>query len=329
MELADEALQLATDSRLGRGGAERAGLGSHSDGRRCTAATRRRRRPSHARKPLPRLGDAPLALARRGGAGTRPDGCAGAALAEGSSSSALRSTRRATGRRSRGRWIGWCGRREIRLLIAAREDDEAAAAITAAPPCVATTVLAARQALAAGDTDGALRILLSPALDLRDEPADTASRIEALVLYAVACRAQLDRDIAGDAIESALALGDRDQFVWVFLQAGPPLRDLLVRQIRRGTSHRGLVETLSVELDRDATSARPAALLEHPQRSRAARAELPRDDVVDRGDRERALRVDEHRQESRQEHLPEARRHAAAPGGAASANAPAALTPPQ
>jgi len=36
----------------------------------------------------------------------------------------------------------------------------------------------------------------------------------------------------------------------------------ITRQIRRGTSHRGLVETLSVELDRDATSSRPAALLE-------------------------------------------------------------------
>ena len=144
----------------------------------------------------------------------------------------------------------------MRLLVAAREDREAAAAIAAAPTCVATSVLAARRALAVGDTEAA-RELLEPVLDHAEEPADTASRIEALVVYAVACRAQLDRDVAADALERALELADRDRFVWVFLQAGPPLRDLLARQIRRGTSHRGLVETLSVELDRDTTSHAP------------------------------------------------------------------------
>ena len=155
---------------------------------------------------------------------------------------------------------------EVRLLVAAREDREAAAAIAAAPPCVATSVLAARRALAVGDTEAA-RELLEPVLDHAEEPADTASRIEALVVYAVACRAQLDRDVAADALERALELADRDRFVWVFLQAGPPLRDLLTRQIRRGTSHRGLVETLSVEVDRDATSSRPAAAARAAQRA--------------------------------------------------------------
>ncbi len=150
---------------------------------------------------------------------------------------------------------------ELRLLAAAHEDREAEAALAAAPPCVATSVLAARRALAVGDTEAA-RDLLEPVLDQSEEPADTASRIEALVVYAVACRAQLDRDVAGDALERALELADHDRFVWVFLQAGPPLRDLLTRQIRRGTSHRGLVEALSVELERDATTARPAPLLE-------------------------------------------------------------------
>jgi LuxR family maltose regulon positive regulatory protein len=145
-------------------------------------------------------------------------------------------------------------------LIAAREDREAALAIAAAPPCVGAIVLAARGALARGDTDAA-RELLHPALD-QPEPVDTAGRIEALVLYAVASRALPDRDVAADAFERALALADRDQFVWPFLQAGPPLRDLLARQIRRGTSHRGLVERLRVEVERDAVTSRPVPLLE-------------------------------------------------------------------
>ena len=55
---------------------------------------------------------------------------------------------------------------EVRLLVAAREDREAAAAIAAAPPCVATSVLAARRALAVGDTEAA-RELLEPVLDQR------------------------------------------------------------------------------------------------------------------------------------------------------------------
>src|SRR4051812_33232491 len=51
------------------------------------------------------------------------------------------------------------------------------------------------------------------------------------------------------------------------------------------------------------------------QQARAHGARLPRDHALDRGDRGRALPLDEHGQDAYEEHLPQARRHAAAPRG--------------
>ena len=81
---------------------------------------------------------------------------------------------------------------------------------------------------------------------------DLATRIEVLVLHAVARHAQLDHDGAAASLERALELAGADRFPRVFLQAGSPLRDLLTRQVRQGTRHRGLVEELRVTLDRRA-----------------------------------------------------------------------------
>ena len=53
-------------------------------------------------------------------------------------------------------------------------------------------------------------------------------------------------------LERALELAGAERFPQVFLQAGSPLRDLLARQVRQGTRHRGLVEELRITLDRRA-----------------------------------------------------------------------------
>ena len=82
------------------------------------------------------------------------------------------------------------------------------------------------------------------------------------MVYAVACHAELDRDVAADALERALELADRDRFVWVFLQAGPPLRDLLTRQIRRGTATADWSSRSASSWTRATPASRPAPLLE-------------------------------------------------------------------
>ncbi len=78
------------------------------------------------------------------------------------------------------------------------------------------------------------------------------------MLDAVARHAQLDHAGAAASLERALALAGAERFPWVFLQAGSPLRDLLARQVRQGTRHRGLVEELQVLLDRRSPGAQAA-----------------------------------------------------------------------
>jgi len=75
------------------------------------------------------------------------------------------------------------------------------------------------------------------------------------VLAAVARHRRLDYAGATVSLEAALALAGSDRWPWVSLQAGPSLRDLLTRQVRAGTAHRGLVEDLRVRLERSASAA--------------------------------------------------------------------------
>ena len=112
---------------------------------------------------------------------------------------------------------------------------------------------------------GAALALLEPHLADGSTTTDLATRIEVLVLAAVARHAQLDHEGAAASLERALELAGSDRFQVVFLQAGSPLRDLLTRQVRHGTRHRGLVEELRVVLDRRAAAppdSRTAPLLE-------------------------------------------------------------------
>ena len=206
---------------------------------------------------------------------------------------------------------------EARILLAAGECDEAVAVAATLPRCAARCAIEARAALVHADPAAALA-LLEPHLADGSSTTDLATRIEVLVLAAVARHAQLDHEGAAASLERALELAGSDRFPAVFLQAGSPLRDLLARQVRHGTRHRGLVEELRVMLDRraagsagiaDDTTARAA------QQARAHGARLSRDDALDRGDRGRALPLDEHGQDAHEEHLPEARRHPAAPRG--------------
>jgi LuxR family maltose regulon positive regulatory protein len=138
---------------------------------------------------------------------------------------------------------------EVRLLLAAREDAEALARLDDVSPGPAAAALAARQSLSRGEPAVALT-LLEPHLECGPGSADVPTRIELHLLAAVAHSCRLNHEVAATAFEQALGLADPDRFTWIFLQAGSSLRDLLVRQIRRGTAHRGLVEDLLTRLDR-------------------------------------------------------------------------------
>ena len=98
------------------------------------------------------------------------------------------------------------------------------------------------------DPGSALR-WLEPWLDSACADADATTRTEALVLEAVAHHRSLDNAAAADSLERALALADADRSLWVFMQAGASMRELLARQLRHGTAHRGLVESLLVRLE--------------------------------------------------------------------------------
>lgn len=153
---------------------------------------------------------------------------------------------------------------EARILIAAGECDEAVAVAATLPACAARCAIEARAALVHADPAAALA-LLEPHVADGPSTTDLATRIEVLVLAAVARHAQLDHEGAAAALERALELAGSDRFPAVFLQAGSPLRDLLARQVRHGTRHRGLVEDLRVMLDRRAAGSpdsRTAPLLE-------------------------------------------------------------------
>ena len=142
---------------------------------------------------------------------------------------------------------------EASVLLAAGERDEAAAVAATLPDCAMRCVIEARAALTHADPARALE-LLQPHVDDGLTVADLAMRIEMLVLHAVARHAQLDHDGASASLERALELAGAERFPQVFLQAGSPLRDLLVRQVRYGTRHRGLVDELQTMLDRRAAA---------------------------------------------------------------------------
>ena len=156
---------------------------------------------------------------------------------------------------------------EIRLLLAAGDEHAASAALGRLEAGGTRAVLQARLALGHADPSAALDALapyVAPdALDL-----DLATRVEALVLEAVVRHRRLDHDAAEAALERALALADTDRCLWVLLQAGPSLRDLLARQVRRGTGHRGLLEDLRVRLERADDSAPAAETLVEPLSAR-------------------------------------------------------------
>ena len=181
----------------------------------------------------------------------------------------------------------------------------------------------ARLELAEGDPEAALRCLGS-FQDSEREPFMPYAGSQALALEALARDALRDEAAALDALERCLDLVEPRGNGGVLLASRRlPLRSLLRRAIARGTSHRSLAEDLLAMLDDESVSdarAHPAAV-GSAQRAGARRPTIPPDDAVERRDRQRDVRVGEHRQDPPQARVPQARRGGPPAGGAPRARA--------
>ncbi len=79
-----------------------------------------------------------------------------------------------------------------------------------------------------------------------------AAAAESCVLECVAHAELHDRAAAADALERGLAIAGPNTHRRPFIDGGPLVRELLVQQIRHGTSHRSLVAELIAAFDRRA-----------------------------------------------------------------------------
>ncbi|HEY2766655.1 MAG TPA: LuxR C-terminal-related transcriptional regulator, partial [Solirubrobacteraceae bacterium] len=136
---------------------------------------------------------------------------------------------------------------ESRVLLAAGDPQEARAALARScarlEPCPELLLREAAIDLHVGEPESAAQSLAS----LLQEPAHearTATLLEAWLLRALADHACGERPAAAQALDSALALAEREPFRDAFLLNGPGVRELLEIQAQIGTAHPALLEVL-------------------------------------------------------------------------------------
>jgi LuxR family maltose regulon positive regulatory protein len=151
---------------------------------------------------------------------------------------------------------------EPRLLAATGDMDgaqaSAARSLREHPSCPGLLATQARIKLMAGDPAGALGALAAPS-----EVAHSAVAVERAVLRALAHRATGNETQALAALDEALALAEPEGIRRPLLEAGPVLRDLLARHLRRSASHRWFAAELLRRLEGSGgNGVLPAELLE-------------------------------------------------------------------
>ena len=140
---------------------------------------------------------------------------------------------------------------EAEALIAVGRPSDAVVATEGFREHVGTAegaVVRARIALADGDPRDAAN-LVGDALTDKLDCLQPATHIELHVIAAVATHQLGDDESALGLVENALALADTERYLSPFLAVGAPLRDLIVRRIRVGTSYRALAGELVETLD--------------------------------------------------------------------------------
>jgi LuxR family transcriptional regulator, maltose regulon positive regulatory protein len=156
----------------------------------------------------------------------------------------------------------FAARVEPRLLAATGDIGEAQAlaarSLREHPSSPGLLAAQARIRLMAGDPGGALEALAAPA-----EVAHPAVAVERAVLRALAHRAAGNEPEALDALEEALTLAEPEGIRRPLVEAGPVLRDLLARHLRRSASHRWFAAELLRRLEGSSgNGVVPAELLE-------------------------------------------------------------------
>ena len=126
-------------------------------------------------------------------------------------------------------------------------------------------LVAAKLAMSEGEPARAARLaqdgLATPTRTLR-----AAIAIQLRCVAAVASHQRGNDDVALELVEQALGMAEPDGYLSPFLAVGTPMRELLVRRIRAGTTHRALAGELGEALDPHAAgpSERRSALLLEP-----------------------------------------------------------------
>ena len=172
--------------------------------------------------------------------------------------------------------------------------------------------------LAEGDPAGALDALRD-VLDVTPPTGPAFTLVETHLLAGIAHLHLGDRNAAAAAAEAALAAAEPDRLIFPFAMTGAA--ELLDALPRHETAHGALLADIvdllrgepAPSLDRERSS-QPEEL----SPSELARAAVSADEPDAAGDRERALRLDQHRQHAHPQHLLQARARdrSSAPSGA-------------
>ena len=96
--------------------------------------------------------------------------------------------------------------------------------------------------------------LLERLLETADGAGADGYAIEVLVLQAVTCQARGDRSKALASLTRALALGEAEGSIRTFVEAGPPMMDLLKEAAVRGTAVDYVAQLLTAFRKEDATT---------------------------------------------------------------------------
>jgi LuxR family maltose regulon positive regulatory protein len=165
-----------------------------------------------------------------------------------------------------------------RLLLAGGQIEQAAAALAPVhgEPWLVVDLLQARLALARGEPQAAIEILVEAAR--AGKPGTHAvTAVEHAALEAIARDAAGEPAGAANALERALALAEVNRHRWPFVELGRRMETLLARQIRSGTAHRALVGELLDEFSARVPAPRNVTPLLEPlsEREQAVLRYLP------------------------------------------------------
>ena len=166
----------------------------------------------------------------------------------------------------------------------------------------------------AQDDPRAATAALAPVLDGSAPAGRPAWLVQAFLLEAIARDALGDPAAAGRALERALDLAEPDGVLLPFLLHPAP--GLLERHARHRTAHAALIARdprTCWPASRPAAARRAAAAARAAERQRDPGAALPADQPVRAGDRQRAVGLGQHRQDTHAPPVRQARRAPPAP----------------